>query len=53
MGFDIAFNLQFAFKRFSYSAFRYAPSTESVLIKHELVDGGLNLPIQIKRTGSL
>lgn len=41
MGLDLqfAFNLQFAFKQFYCSAFRYAPSTESVLIKHKLVDG--------------
>lgn len=39
MGFDVAFNLQFAFKEFSYSTFRYAPSIESILIKHKLVDG--------------
>jgi hypothetical protein len=42
--------LQFAFKEFSCSPFRYGASTESVLIKHKLVDGSLNLPIQIKCT---
>lgn len=50
---DMAFYLQSAFKEFSYSTFRYAPSTNSVLIKYKLVDGGLNLPIQIKCTESL